>query len=124
MSRILIHQANSAPVVEHLLLAETRIARMRGLLGRAELARDTGLLILPCRSIHMWFMRFPIDAAFLDADLRALKIVRSLLPWRLAFAPQGTHCVLETAAGVLDGLAAGDRLALRPLVTAPVPGSP
>ena len=113
MSRILIHQANGASVVDHLFVAETTVARMRGLLGRMDLPRDTGLLIRPCRSIHMWFMRFPIDAAFLDADLRVLGISRGLRPWRLAFAPRGTHCVLETAAGVLDGIAAGDRLALQ-----------
>jgi len=113
MSRILIRQTNNAPVVEHLLIAETIVERMRGLLGRTDLPRDTGLLIRPCRSIHMWFMRFPIDAAFLDADLRVLRILRGLRPWQLAFAPGKTHCVLETAAGVLDRLAAGDRLALR-----------
>jgi uncharacterized membrane protein (UPF0127 family) len=112
MSRILIDQASHVTVVEQLLTAETAIERMRGLLGRKELPRDTGLLIRPCRSIHMWFMRFPIDAAFLDADLRVLRITRSLRPWRLAIAPGKTHCVLETAAGVLDGLQAGDRLAL------------
>ena len=113
MSRILIDHANNGPVVEHLLIAETTIERMRGLLGRKDLPRDTGLLIRPCRSIHMWFMRFPIDAAFLDADLRVLRILRGLRPWQLAFAPGKTHCVLETAAGVLDRLAAGDRLALK-----------
>ena len=113
MSRILIRQTNNAPVVEHLLIAETIGARMRGLLGRADLPRDTGLLIRPCRSIHMWFMRFPIDAAFLDADLQVLKIARGLRPWQLAFAPGGTRCVLETAAGVLDGITMGERLALK-----------
>ena len=113
MSRILIRQTDRAPVVDHLLMAETLPERMRGLLGQKALPRDTGLLIRPCRSIHMWFMRFPIDAAFLDADLQVLKVSRSLRPWRLAFAPKGTHGVLETAAGVLDGIAAGDRLALK-----------
>ena len=113
MSRILIHQASGVPVVEHLLVAETPGERMRGLLGRMELPRDTGLLLRPCRSIHMWFMRFPIDAAFLDADLRVLKLARNLRPWCMAFAPRGTQCVLETAAGVLDSLAIGDRLVFK-----------
>lgn len=113
MSRILIRQTNNTPVVKDLLMAETIVERMRGLLGRTDLPRDTGLLIRPCRSIHMWFMRFPIDAAFLDADLRVLKISRGLRPWQLAVAPGGTQCVLETAAGVLDGIAIDDRLALK-----------
>jgi len=113
MSRILINQASGEPVVRNLIPAETGLERMRGLLGRDTLPSDTGLLLRPCRSIHMWFMRFAIDAAFLDKELNVLKVVRSLQPWRVAWAPRGTHCVLETADGVLDGLKAGDRLHLR-----------
>jgi len=111
MSRILIKEASGAIVVSQLILAESTWDRMRGLLGRSCLDRDSGLLIRPCRSIHMWFMRFPIDAAFLDDELRVLKIVRNLRPWMLAWAPVQTCCVLETAAGVLETLQPGDRLA-------------
>lgn len=59
----------------------------------------------------MWFMRFPIDAAFLDADMKVLKVERNLKPWRLGWAPRGTRCVLETAAGALGAVHAGERLA-------------
>ncbi len=110
MSRILINQANGNAVVKKLLTAESATDRMRGLLGRDSLSSDTGLLIRPCRSIHMWFMRFPIDAAFLDVDLCVLKISRNLRPWALGWAPRKTHCVLETAAGALKELHAGDQL--------------
>jgi uncharacterized membrane protein (UPF0127 family) len=108
MSRILTKDENV--VVSQVVYAETLPARLRGLLGRAALAENTGLLIRPCQSIHMWFMRFPIDAAFLDRDLRVLKIARNLRPWQLAFAPRQTHCVLETATGVLAERGVGDRL--------------
>ena len=111
MSRILISQAGGEAVVEHLIVAASLPDRLRGLLGRAELPRDTGLLIRPCKSIHMWFMRFPIDVAFLDVELRVLKVCRHLPPWALGCAPRATHCVLETAAGVLDRVQVGDRLA-------------
>lgn len=110
MSRILINHADGATVVDHLLVAKSMAARMRGLLGRSSLPPDTGMLIVPCRSIHMWFMRFPIDAAFLDAELRVLKVVRNLRPWLWAIAPLKTHCVLETAAGVLENIKPGDHL--------------
>lgn len=110
MSRILIN--DGAVLVANLIFAESTPARMRGLLGRASLPRDTGMLIRPCQSIHMWFMRFPIDAAFLDKDLRVLKVSRNLRPWQLAVAPRGTRCVLETAAGTLAALHIGDRLTL------------
>ena len=110
MSRTLIHRRSGRPVVKNLLFAESTRERMQGLLGRKNLAEDTGMLLLPCRSIHMWFMRFPIDAAFLDAELRVLKIARNLRPWQLGWAPRSTHCVLETAAGVLALLNKGDEL--------------
>jgi uncharacterized membrane protein (UPF0127 family) len=113
MSRILIKEADGTPVVAKLILAESTGARMRGLLGRADLPPDTGMLLRPCRSIHMWFMRFSIDAAFLDANLRVLKIARNLPPWALGWAPRKTHCVLETAANVLQHLNVGERLLLR-----------
>jgi uncharacterized membrane protein (UPF0127 family) len=58
----------------------------------------------------MWFMRFPIDAAFLDQELRILKISRNLRPWQMAFAPRQTHCVLETASGSLGELQTGSAL--------------
>jgi uncharacterized membrane protein (UPF0127 family) len=108
MSRILMTEG--MVLVEHILFAETTSERMKGLLGRSGLDRNTAMLIRPCRSIHMWFMRFPIDAAFLDAELRVLKISRNLKPWQLAFAPLQTHSVLETAAGVLNNVQPGDLL--------------
>ncbi len=110
MSRILIKEPGGETVVKHLLPAESTRERMRGLLGRKSLPPDTGMLIRPCRSIHMWFMQFPIDAAFLDREMRVLKVARHLQPWMLGWAPRKTYCVLETAAGVLDSLRPGDRL--------------
>lgn len=112
MSRILIQDENDTVLVENLLIAESMPERMKGLLGRPCLAETSGMLLRPCRSIHMWGMRFPIDAAFLDKELKVLKIVRNLRPWQVAFAPSKTHCVLETAAGTLAALNPADQLAI------------
>lgn len=112
MSRILITDGNDTILAEKVILAESTLERMKGLLGRSELARNTAMLIRPCRSIHMWFMRFPIDAAFLDEAGRILKISRALKPWQLAFAPRKTTAVLETAVGVLNSVQPGDSLVL------------
>jgi uncharacterized protein DUF192 probably involved in sugar metabolism len=56
-------------VCERCAIADTPVSRLRGLLGRHELDADEGLLLRPESSIHTWFMRFPIDALFLEADL-------------------------------------------------------
>ena len=58
-------------------------ARVRGLIGRRGLAPGEGLLILKCNAIHTLFMRFSIDATFLDAQNRVVRVVRDIRPWRL-----------------------------------------
>jgi uncharacterized protein len=98
-------------VCERCLLAETALTRMRGLLGRRELPSGEGILLKPASSVHMAFMRFAIDAVFLDADMRVVKIAAGLEPWRLA-AARGAKSVLEIAAGeaARRGIRVGDRL--------------
>ena len=92
-------------------VADNPWTRMRGLLGRASLAPDEGLLIRPSGSIHMAFMRFPIDAVFCDRELVVLDVVRDLKPWRVA-SRRGAKVVIELAVGAAAGLEPGDRLAL------------
>ncbi len=92
-------------------LAERPFARMRGLLGRASLAPDEGMLFRPAGSIHMFFMRFAIDAVFCDAELVVIDVERDLKPWRTARRP-GAKVVIELAAGAAAALEQGDRLVL------------
>ena len=81
---------------------------MRGLLGRSSLEYGEALLLRPAGSIHTAFMRFPIDAVFLDADMRVLRIEPNLRPWRIA-AQRGARAVVELPAGAAEtmGLAVG-----------------
>ena len=64
-------------------VAETFAERARGLIGRDGLSDGEGLLIPRCGCIHTCFMRFPIDATFLDRDDNVVKVVRNIRPWRL-----------------------------------------
>ena len=91
-------------------LAATPLARLRGLLAAPPV--PTPLLIVPARSVHTAGMRRPIDVVFLDADLRVVKVVRRLRPWRMAGA-RGAVAALELVAGT-STLKPGDRLALTP----------
>jgi uncharacterized protein len=98
-------------VCERCVVAETALSRMRGLLGRARLERGEGLLLRPAGSIHTWFMRFAIDAVFLDRELRVVGVAADVRPWRIA-ARRRSRAVLELQAGEAGrrGLVAGDRL--------------
>jgi uncharacterized membrane protein (UPF0127 family) len=98
-------------VCERCALAVRPWSRMRGLLGRASLETDEGMLFRPTGSIHMFFMRFAIDAVFLDRDLVVIDVVRGLKPWRTA-SRSGAKVVVELAEGGARDLHAGDRLSL------------
>jgi uncharacterized membrane protein (UPF0127 family) len=108
---VAIRREDGTIVCERCLLAETALTRMRGLLGRRELPSGEGILLRPASSVHMAFMRFPIDAVFLDRDLRVVKIAADLRPWRAA-GSRGAKAVLELPAGEAKKrwLTAGDRL--------------
>ena len=80
-------------------VAKTFWQRFKGLMGRKALHKGEGMLILKCNSIHTCFMRFPIDATFLDRDDNVVKIVRNIRPWRLCvWGGWRAVKVLETAA--------------------------
>jgi uncharacterized protein len=111
---VALEREDGSLVCERCLLAETPLTRARGLLGRAGLERGEGILLRPASSIHMWFMRFAIDAAFLDGEGRVLRVAKRLKPWRLAGC-KGAKAVVELPAGECErvGLVPGDVLRVR-----------
>jgi len=95
---VVIKDASDRVVCERCHVADRPATRLRGLLGRRALPAGEGLLLRPSPSIHTLFMRFPIDAAFLDRDLRVLDVSADLRPWRFA-GRRGARAVLELSAG-------------------------
>lgn len=80
-------------------VAESACERMRGLIGRSGLESGKGMLITKCNCIHTFFMRFPIDATFLDRKGNVVKTVRGIRPWRpWVWGGWRARSVLETAA--------------------------
>lgn len=98
-------------VCERCAIADTAVTRMRGLLGRSELAAGDGLWIRPTNAIHMFFMRFAIDAVYLDRDGTVVKVVPGLRPWRMSFCRRA-RSVIELPAGEAErrSLQPGDRV--------------
>src|SRR5258706_15195971 len=84
LSRVLT--AGGAVLCERCEIPESVFGRMRGLLGRDGLEPGTGMLIDRAGSVHMFFMRFPIDVVFLDRNRKVVRIVPGLRPWRMAGA--------------------------------------
>ncbi len=94
------------------VIAQSMLQRMVGLLKHKSLPEEASLLIVPCNSIHTYFMRFAIDAVFLDRECRVLDIAEALPPSKLRFGKRGCHSVLELPAGRARrvGLDLGDQI--------------
>jgi hypothetical protein len=97
--------------------AETFLQRFKGLLGRAGLAEGGGLHIEPCNSIHMFFMKFAIDVVFLDDDLKVVRAISNIKPWRVTRVYSKATSVLELPVGVVarTGTAPGDVFQVAPV---------
>lgn len=90
--------------------------RFVGLMGRKELPMGHGLHIVPCNSIHTFFMRISIDALFLDRELKLVKLHSAMAPWRMSSIYFDAHSVLELPSGtaLASGTVEGDRLQFDP----------
>lgn len=110
--RRLVHGPTGAALAERLLVPRTVFGRGAGLMLRRALAEGEGMWIDPCNGIHMFFMRFPIDAVFLDRRLRVVRVVHRLRPWRIVPLVVGARSVVELPAGTARavGLAVGERV--------------
>lgn len=87
-------------LIERCDVADSAWERMCGLLPRTELGRDEALWIAPCTSIHTFFMRFSIDAAFVDKNGSVVAVYENMKPWRLSWIHPRAAGVLETRAGM------------------------
>lgn len=87
-------------LAERVETADRGATRRKGLLGRDGLAPGDGLWIVPCESVHTFFMRFPIDLVYLDRKKRVRKVRSKVIPWRLS-ACLSAHSVIELAAGAV-----------------------
>jgi uncharacterized protein len=100
-SRWRLERADGTLIAGDVELATGMWARFMGLMGRPALPEGHALYIRPCNSIHMFFMRFPIDAVFVDADGRVLRIYADLKPWRVTRIVRHSKAVVELPAGAL-----------------------
>lgn len=75
--------------------AKTFWARLKGLLGRKELALHQGILLEPCHSVHTLGMKFEIAVIFLDRENRILHLIPHMPPGKLSPVISKARKVLE-----------------------------
>ncbi len=101
-----------ATLGDRVLVAEWWWQRLRGLLGRPPLQSGEGLLLAPCRAVHMAGMKYPLDVAFLNRDGIVVALYHSLLPGGRSRWHAAAYSALELPAGTLaaTGTREGDTL--------------
>jgi uncharacterized protein len=99
---------------DQIRLARTAAERSVGLLRTPSLERGAGLWIERAPSIHMFFMRYAIDAVFVSNTGRVTKVVESLKPWRVVWWASGARDCLELPVGTVaeTGTRIGDQVVL------------
>lgn len=96
-------------------IADTFLKRLVGLIGKKFLPQNEGLLIAPCQSIHMCFMKFPIDAIYIDKNFVIKKIATNLKTWTGFSICLSAWGVIEVAAGEAErlNLKVGEKLEVK-----------
>jgi len=109
-----MNASQASSVGDRIRLARSLKDRTVGLLRTPELLAGEGLWIERSPSIHMFFMKYPIDAVFVAADGRVTKVVPNLKPWRVVWWAPGARDCLELPAGAAaaSGIQVGDQLRL------------
>ena len=97
----LVHKETNTVLAKDLRIAKTFMERLQGLMFRKNFLGD-GLIIEPCNSIHNCFVRFPIDAVFVDKNMKIVKILRNFKPWRFSLIYFKAKKVVELPGGSLS----------------------
>jgi len=80
----IINTRNNKIIGTNIILGNNIFLRFIGLIGKKELKDGEGLLLIPCNSIHMMFMKIPLDIIFLDKEDKIIHIIENIKPWRIS----------------------------------------
>jgi uncharacterized membrane protein (UPF0127 family) len=83
-------------------LAETFWKRFRGLMGRSSLRVGEGLVLKGDKSIHSFFMKFPIDVVYADREGRVVCLDPGMTPNRIGPIVFRAAYILELPVGVIE----------------------
>ncbi len=106
--------SRSGFVADQVRLANTRWTRLRGMLGRPEPAPGEGMLLAPCQSVHMYWMKYSLDVVFLAPNGCVVEAYHGLAPSKRSRWHRDADRALELRAGTLasSGTQIGDQLEL------------
>ena len=98
----IINKTRNTIIAQDVVIADTALSRLKGLLGRDTLASREALVITQCRSIHMFFMRFAIDVIFVDKKNRVVGLVKRIKPFYMSPYFWRASAAIELHEGVIE----------------------
>lgn len=98
----IINQTNEQVLGDKITYANSIYGRFIGLMGKSELKKGEGVFLTPCNSIHMMFMKFPLDILFLDRKNKIIHITKDIKPWKISRVVFKAQSVLEVPAGTVE----------------------
>ena len=109
----ILNKTKNTWLSEDATLADSFFSRFLGLMGKKELQKGCALVLKPCNSIHTFFMRFPIDALFLDKQNLVIASLPDMKPFGASPIYWQARGVVELPAGTISATstAVGDSLA-------------
>ena len=109
------NQTRGRPLITHGELAKTFWARFRGLMARPLLREGEGLILKGDKSIHTFFMKFPIDVVYANRSGRVVRVDPAMLPNRIGPIVFEATYILELPVGIIQstGTTVGDQLIMQ-----------
>jgi len=97
----LINKNNEIILSDKLKIANNPLSRMIGLLGKRKLNKGEGLYIIPCNSIHSFFMKFKFDVIFINKKNKIVYLIEDMPAWRASKICFSANSVIELPSGVI-----------------------
>lgn len=82
-------------LIENCPVADSFFKRFIGLLGKKSISSNEGLIIKPCNSIHMFFMKFSLDVIFVNKKNEVVAIYENIKPWKFTPVIKGAYIAIE-----------------------------
>ena len=95
----LVNQSNGKILADNILVASTFSTRLRGLMFTRVFPSNSAMHIIPCRSIHTFFMNYAIDVVYLDANFQIVAIDEMVASRKFGKIYKTAVSVVELPAG-------------------------
>jgi uncharacterized membrane protein (UPF0127 family) len=98
---MILNLTRNTTIASHIEIARGPWARMKGLLGASNFPLNEALIITRCQSIHMFFMKFPIDVIFCDRQNKVIGLCETLKPFCLSPIFFKASYAIELPSGII-----------------------